>query len=182
MNTAATYHNGRFAVWNSEYLTANSDVIAIAQHKVTVTTTTTLEADIAVYSSADITINVPQMKKTGLGYEMVTFNAKSSHEVIVNMSIIPKGKQPIDEVASRIESRSIIPFKIQIANGTTTEYIQCTNMKLNTIGSISIPKAEGDAVMGLSCNYISTASSVLTYSGTFVYTDADPETYIVRRA
>jgi len=183
MNADANYHNGRFALWNSEYLTDQDDVIAIGQHKISITTTTLIDADVAVYSSAEINLIIPQMKKTGLGYEQVMFNAKTAYDITATMNIIPKGKQPLDEVASRIESRSTIPFRIQISNGTTTEYLQCTKMRLETIGQISIPKAQGDAVMGLSCNYIATRTSELTYSGTFVQaTTTNPQTYINRLA
>lgn len=179
MNTDANYHNGRFAIWDGQKVDMNDDVIAIAQNRVSITTTTDLDADIASIDSASIEIKTPHQTHVGLGYESQNFTAKNSYDVEAIVTAKIKGNKPIEEIRKRFETRTNIPFKFQVSNAGYIEYIQCTNMKLGKVGTLSIPDAAGDAVLQLEMTFKATSSSALTYLGYFQQsTTANPTSYL----
>ncbi len=166
-NTAATFHNGKFAMWNEDRIINSNEVLAVTQQKITVSTIAALDAAIASYSSAKITLKTEYAQETGLGYEQTNFNEKKSYDVEATLTVKPNDDLAIEQVLLRIENRQSITYKMLITEGTRSEYIQCTEMRLDEIGSVAIPAANGDAVMGLELTFKATAESALTYVGTF---------------
>lgn len=180
-NTGTGYHNKKFALWNTDRL-VNSDLeaLAVQQKKVSITTTTTIDAAIASYSAAKITLKAERFEETGIGFEQLSLTAKKNWDVEATMTVKPKDDLMVLQLLSRFEDRLVVPFKMQITEGSRSEYIQCTNMRLSDIGTISIPEASSDAVMQLELTFLPTAESVVQYVGTFNASGGTsiPTTYI----
>lgn len=177
-NAATSYHNQKFARWNQERV-SNSAVIAVTQQKVTITTTTNLDAAIASYSTGGFTFTSERVREVGLGYEQANFTGKKNYDFEATMTIKPKDNYPITQFELRFLNREVIPFKMQIGGTTSTEYVECTKMRLFDIGSVTIPSAKSDAVMGLELKFRPTRDSIITYVGTYDGTStAIPTGYI----
>jgi hypothetical protein len=171
MNPAATFHNGRFAVWDDNKLDINGNVAAIAQNQMTITTTTTIDACISSIDSASIELKLPHQTHIGIGYESQNFDAKNSYDVEAVITAKVIGNTFIEDLQKRVKSRLMCPVKFLITNsGTYQEYIECTKMVLTNIGSLTIPDAAGDAVLQVEMTFKAVAASVLTYHGTFQQT------------
>lgn len=166
-NAATDYHNQRFALWNTDRIIASTKVLAVTQQKVTVTTTTNLDAAIATYTNAKIDIKGERVSDTGLGYEVMNFNEKKSYDVEASLTVKPSSNYSFTQFKLRFENREVVNFKMQAGGTTTTEYILCTDMRLYEIGSVSIPSPSGDAVMQLELQFRPTETSVVTFVGAY---------------
>lgn len=166
-NADTSYHNQKYALWNSDRILDSTKVLSIEQHKVTISTVAALDAAIACYTEASITLKSERETATCLGNESTNFSEKKGYDVEATMTIKPKDNYPLTEFRLRFEERDDVTFKFLITEGTRTEYIQCTKMKLHEIGPVTIPEPAGDATMGLSLVFLPTDTSVVTYSGSF---------------
>ena len=177
-NSDADYHNQKFALWNTDRILDDTSVLAIQQKKVSVTTTTDLDSAIASYSSAALTISTEYQSEVGIGYEQQNFSEKQVYDVEATMTAKIKDDYPISQFVSRFEDREKIHFTIKINETSYSheEYLRCTNMRLESIGSVTIPDPSSDAVMQLELVFLPTSDSVVSYSGEFDGTNtATPE-------
>ncbi len=182
-NAASNFHNQKFALWNHERTTTTTDeVVGIPQNKVTITTTTLIDADIAMIKSASFEMSLPRTADVGIGYESRSWAAKNAYEFSAKMTVKIKGDKPFTEIFSRFENRQVVPFKFLITDdsvNTYYEYVQCTNMRLKTGGGYSIPDATDDSSLELELEFLPTANSVITFAGKYAYaTTVNPVSYL----
>lgn len=182
-NSAATYHNQKFAAWNDERFDAStSNVIGVGKGKITLTTTTAISADIGPIESIEWIIKVKRYPVENVGSDAMYHvqNGDISVEVIVKCK--PTGNTPILQMRSKWQDRTAgtVQFKITDNSGSDYyEYLQCTNMRIKSIGDCDLPSAADEGAMGLQLTFKNDINSALTFAGKYKYASVPtPDGYI----
>jgi len=182
-NTAATYHNSKFAAWNDQRFDAStSNVIGVGKSKISLTTTTDISADIGSVESIEWIIRVKQYPYDNVGNDAMYYIARGDISVEVVVKSRPKGSTLVTQMLSKWQNRTAGTVKFQITDAVAAEYyeyLQCTNMRIADIGDCDLPSAQDEGSMGLTTTFKNDVNSALTFAGKYAYaTVPDPNTYI----
>lgn len=166
-NSAATFHNQRYAMWNDCWLyDTASKVRGIPFSAFTVSTYTALDNSIKV-KKANFKIISTRSEESFIGADYVQQASKKEYEVEGKITAVLIGDETIDEFIAEWESRTAASYKLLHTSGAFTEYLQCTKMCIEDISEVEIPQLNESPLSGIELTLKSNDDSALTFAGAY---------------
>lgn len=168
-NSAATFHNQRYAMWNDTWI-SDSKVVSIPFNAITISTYTNMDAAIKI-KGGSFRIKIPRTSEAYFGSSGTSGFAESdirNHlEVIVELDCDIINDEVYTEELAKFAARTDATPKVMWTSGAFYEYLQCTKMKLDPTGDYEIPKVKDSPLFTRKLKFIMSSDSVLSFKGTY---------------
>lgn len=168
-NSAATFQNGRFAMWNDLWI-SDSKVVGIPFTALTVSTYAAMDSAIRV-TGGRFKITIERKRNTYISSSSTSGLVESAPRKILNVEVEFDVDVIDDEIytetLAQFKSRTNATPKVMWTSGAFYEYLQCTKMKLDPDGNFGIPEHKDSLLFSTKLKFIPSSDSVLSFKGMY---------------
>jgi hypothetical protein len=167
-NSAPTFQNGKWAMWNDAWI-SDSKPVAIPFSAMYCSTYTALDAAIKI-KGGEFRIKIPRQANAYFGSTsssgLVEAAPRTHIEVETSLDVDIIDDEVYTQELLKFASRTDATFKVGWASGAYGEYLQCTKMKLDPDGEYEIPPAS-EGIQSKSLKFIPASDAVLSFAGLY---------------